>query len=83
MDLRFGHLAKHLDGREFLLDRFTVADCYLVTVLNWARFIGVDLGKWPALLDYYKRVTKRPAVAKALAEEFAIYEEQQKRRGAA
>jgi glutathione S-transferase len=52
-------------------------------VLNWARFIGVDLGKWPALLDYYKRVTKRPAVAKALAEEFAIYEEQQKRRGAA
>lgn len=83
IDKRFEHLAKHLDGREFLLDRFTVADCYLVTVLNWARFVGIDLSKWPPLLDYYKRVTKRPAVAKALAEEFALYEEQQKKRNAA
>jgi glutathione S-transferase len=83
IDKRFEHLAKHLDGREFLLDRFTVADCYLVTVLNWARFVGIDLNKWPALLDYFKRVSKRPAVAKALAEEFALYEELQKKRSAA
>jgi glutathione S-transferase len=54
-----------------------------VTVLNWAKFVGIDLAKWPAVLDYYKRLVKRPSVAKALADEVAIYEEQQKRRGAA
>ena len=82
-DKRFARLAKHLDGREFLLDRFTVADCYLVTVLNWTRSVGIDLAKWPPVLDYYKRVTKRPAVAKAIADEYALYEEEQKKRSAA
>ena len=80
---RFAHLERHLDGREFLLDRFTVADSYLVTVLNWCRAVSIDLGKWPAILAYYKRVMARPAVAKAVAEEFALYNEEQAKRGAA
>ncbi|MGE5146617.1 MAG: glutathione binding-like protein [Candidatus Eiseniibacteriota bacterium] len=80
---RFARLAKHLEGREFLLDRFTVADCYLVTVLNWTRHVGIDLAKWPPVLDYYKRMTKRPAVAKAIAEEYTLYETEQKKRSAA
>ena len=33
--LRFGLLEKHLAGREFLLESFSIADAYLVTVLNW------------------------------------------------
>jgi glutathione S-transferase len=82
-DKRFARLAKHLDGREFLLDRFTVADCYLVTVLNWTRHVGIDLATWPAILAYYKRLLARPSVAKAAAEEFALYEELQKKRSAA
>jgi glutathione S-transferase len=80
---RFAHLDKHLDGREFLLDRFTVADAYLVTVLNWTKSVGIDLAKWPAVLAYYKRLLNRPAVAKAVAEEFALYTAEQAKRGAA
>src|SRR5262249_38139325 len=48
---RFEVLNAHLTGREFLLDRFSVADAYLVTVLNWAAFTGVDLAAWPAVRD--------------------------------
>jgi glutathione S-transferase len=32
--LRLTRLASHLNGREFVLDRFSVADAYLATVLN-------------------------------------------------
>ncbi|HEV7165600.1 MAG TPA: glutathione binding-like protein [Gammaproteobacteria bacterium] len=79
MALRLDHLDKHLQGREFLLDRFTVADAYLVTVLNWSPFAGVDLSGWPAVMAYYGRLTKRPSVARALAEEAKIYAEEQAR----
>jgi len=76
--LRLGILEDHLAGREFLLDRFTIADAYLVTVLNWTAVTGVDLGQWPAVRDYHQRLQKRPSVAKALGEEFAMYQEQQR-----
>ena len=72
-DLRLGLLQKHLDGREFVLDRFTVVDAYLTTVLNWAPYAGVDLAAWPAVQAYYQRMVKRPAVARAVGEEFALY----------
>jgi glutathione S-transferase len=77
---RFAYLNDHLDGRDYLLDRFTVADAYLVTVLNWAKFIGLDLAKWPALTVYLNRMYERPSVAKAMTEELALFEEQQARR---
>ncbi len=81
--LRLGHLAKHLEGREFLLDRFTIADAYLTTVLNWGRFSGVDLAQWPAVHGYFKRMLERPSVAKALSEELALYKASEARRNAA
>jgi glutathione S-transferase len=79
---RFAVLERHLAGRAFLLDTFTVADAYLATVLNWGRAAGIDYAEWPAVKDYFSRMTKRPSVAKALAEEWALYEQQQKRRAA-
>jgi glutathione S-transferase len=72
-DLRLGLLQKHLDGREFVLDHFTIVDAYLTTVLNWAPYAGVDLAAWPAVQAYYQRMVKRPAVARAVGEEFALY----------
>src|SRR5579864_1998652 len=74
--LRLGVLQEHLDKREFLLDRFTVADGYLFTVLNWAQYAGVDLSQWPAVDAYYRRVAQRPVVARALAEEVALHREE-------
>jgi glutathione S-transferase len=80
---RLAHLNAHLKGRDYLLDRFTVADAYLVTVLNWAKPSGIDLAAWPAVLTYFKRMLARPSVAKAFAEELALYQEEQARRNAA
>jgi glutathione S-transferase len=80
---RFAILERHLAHQDFLLDRFTVADAYLATVLNWGRAAGIDYAEWPAVKAYFSRMTKRPSVAKALAEEFALYQEQQARRQAA
>jgi glutathione S-transferase len=76
-------LEQHLHEREFLLERFSVADAYLVTVLNWARYGSVELAQWPSVQRYYERHTRRASVAKALAEEFVLYREEQDRRKAA
>jgi glutathione S-transferase len=81
--LRFAHLNTHLNGREYLLDRFTVADAYLVTVLTWTKAAGIDLTPWPAVLAYFKRMQQRDSVARALAEELAMYQEEQAKATAA
>lgn len=70
---RLNYLDNHLTGREFLLDRFSVADAYLYTILNWAVPTRVDLTPWPAIKTYHERLQKRPSVAKAFQEEFALY----------
>ncbi|MCF4165785.1 glutathione transferase GstA [Zavarzinia compransoris] len=70
---RFGHLQSRLADREFLAtDDFSVADAYLTTTLNWTRNAGIDLKPWPAVTAYHKRMTARPAVARAIAEEMAL-----------
>lgn len=51
---------RHLAEREFLLDRFGVADAYLVTVLGWSVATPIELGKWPALGRYVDRMRERP-----------------------
>jgi glutathione S-transferase len=81
--VRFNHLDRHLTGREFLLDRFSVADAYLFTVLNWAQAVSVDLTPWPNVLAYYKRLRQRTCIARAFNEERALYVEEQKRHQAA
>ena len=80
---RLAYLEKHLQAREFLLDQFSIADAYLVTVLNWKIATPVALEAWPAIAAYFARVKARPAVAKAMQEEFALYAEEQKRHKAA
>jgi glutathione S-transferase len=80
---RLTWLNKHLTGREFLLAEFTVADAYLVTVLNWNIATPVDLNKWPAVKDYYVRLKQRPNIARALSEEHVLYAAEQARHRAA
>jgi glutathione S-transferase len=77
------YLNDYLLGREYLLDRFSVADAYLFTVLNWSSAASIDLEHWPAVKDYYSRLRQRPSIAKALGEERALYGEQQTRHKAA
>lgn len=66
-------LERHLRGREFLLDRFSVADAYLVTVLSWSVVTPIDLKQWPAVAEYASRLQARPSVARALSEERPMY----------
>jgi len=75
---RFGYLERHLTGRDYLLDRFTVADAYLATLLNWTQVTGPSLGDWPVLQAFHRRVLARPAVARAFGEELAMYTEDQR-----
>lgn len=70
---RFAHLDEHLTGRDWLLDDFSVADAYLAAVLNWAQALQIDLSPYPAVVAYRDRLRERPAVARALGEEFAEY----------
>jgi glutathione S-transferase len=69
---KFPFLARHLAPRQFLMgDRFTVADAYLFTVLNWSKFVGIELSAWPELRAYHERVGARPSVRAAIAAEKA------------
>jgi glutathione S-transferase len=73
-------LARRLDGRDSLVGTgFTVADAYLVTMLNWFVFLKIDLGKWPSLAAYHQKHLKRPSVAQAMSVEM----DERKRRLAA
>jgi glutathione S-transferase len=70
LQLRLGYLAGELSGRQYLMgDRFSVADAYLFTVLNWAPGVKLDLSRWPVLGEYQKRVAARPRVQEALKAE--------------
>jgi glutathione S-transferase len=80
---RLAYLDRYLAGREYVLDRFSVADAYLFTVLNWNIATPVDLARWPAVKSYYTRMRERPSIARALAEEKALYVEEQARQKAA
>lgn len=78
--LRLDVLDRHLSGRDYLLDAFTIADAYLVTVLNWAGATGVKLARWPAVSAYQQRMLARPQIARAIGEEFALYQDEQSRK---
>ena len=80
---RLKYLNDYLRGRDFLLDRFTVADAYLYTVLNWTTATSVDLTTFPAIQQYHRRLQKRPSVAKAFQEELALYKAELARHQAA
>ena len=70
LEVRCEWLAGQLKGKQYLMgEKFSVADAYLFTVLNWAPMVKFDLGKWPVLGEYQKRVAARPKVQEALREE--------------
>ena len=81
---RLDYLEKYLEGRKFLLDHFSVADAYLVTVINWTMATPpIELAKWPVVKDYYERLRARPSIARAVAEEFKLYQAELARHKAA
>jgi len=80
---RLQYLNDHLAGRQYLLDRFTVADAYLYAILNWTVPTNVDLRPFPAIKSYRDSLQSRPSIAKAFAEEMALYRAELARQQAA
>jgi glutathione S-transferase len=67
---RFDVLDKHLEGKDYLMGaRFSVADGYCFTVLNWSKRVGIDLARWTHISRYMERVSSRPAVRDAMKAE--------------
>jgi len=50
-------------------DAFSVADAYLFTVTNWAKFVGIDLAPCKNVGAFMARVAARPAVQEAMKAE--------------
>ena len=74
---RLGSRLKWVDGelagKQYVMgDTFTVADGYLFTVTNWAKFVGLDLSGFAHLLAFRTRVGARPAVIAAMQAEGLI-----------
>lgn len=70
LEKKFDWLEKQLAGKHYLTgETFTIADAYLFVVVNWSNFVGIDLGRWPALKEFQARVSARPKVQEALEAE--------------
>jgi glutathione S-transferase len=67
---RLDYVNEHLKARPYLMgERFTVADAYLFTLLNWGQWTKVDVARWPALQQFVARVAARPRVQEPLKAE--------------
>jgi len=66
----FGELDRLLARQPYLTgDRFTVADAYAYTIVNWAGFLSISLKPFPALAAFLARVAARPNTQQALVAE--------------
>jgi glutathione S-transferase len=48
---------------------YSVCDAYLFTLSQWLGGDGVDINKTPKIADHFKRMSERPAVRTAVADE--------------
>ncbi|MGK3971353.1 glutathione S-transferase family protein [Sorangium sp. So ce118] len=70
--VRLGALSDWLDGREYLVNRFTAADVLMTTVLRLIRHTDL-VAEFRVLDAYVKRCEERPAFQKALREQMADF----------
>jgi glutathione S-transferase len=70
VERRFNALEQMLAGKSFMMgDKYSIADSYLFTVLNWTKGLKVDLEKWPNIRSFMERVAARPKVQETLKAE--------------
>jgi glutathione S-transferase len=68
--VRFAEMDRLLAKQPYLLgQRFSVADAYAFTIVNWSHFLMVGLNPYPALSAYMNRIAARPQVTAALQAE--------------
>jgi glutathione S-transferase len=60
-----------LEGPWVMGERYTICDSYLFTLAQWLELDGVDPNRIPKVVDHRRRMSERPGVRKAIAEELA------------
>jgi glutathione S-transferase len=60
-----------LKGPWVMGEAYTICDPYLFTLAGWLEGDGVDLTQLPRVIAHRRRVSERPAVQKAIAEELS------------
>ena len=70
---RFCLLDNYLADHNYLVgDRFTIADAYCFTIVNWSKGRGIDLAEWPNLVRYQSKIADRKSVRDTLIAEGLI-----------
>ena len=63
-------VGRALQSSPYLLgSRFMAPDALLFVISGWMRFVGLPLNRWPALVEFSRRVARRPSVTKAFSRE--------------
>ncbi|MGA7998674.1 MAG: glutathione S-transferase family protein [Bradyrhizobium sp.] len=60
-----------LRGPWVMGENYTICDPYLFTMAQWLEQDGVDPVRFPKVISHRRRMSERPAVQKAIAEELA------------
>lgn len=58
----YGVLNTRLEGRDYLVDEYTIADMALWPWISRFEWQGIDLAEFPNVRAWYQRVAARPAV---------------------
>ena len=67
---RLKPLEEKLAGKQYLMgDKFSAADAYAFTILNWSKGLKIDLSPWPNIKAYYERLGKRPKIQETMKAE--------------
>ncbi len=67
---KFAWLDRKLEGSDYLMGKqFSIADCYLFAISNWAAGLGLDLSGFKNVEAYRARMMARPAVKDAMKAE--------------
>jgi glutathione S-transferase len=63
---KLAFLNTQLANRQFLAsNQYTIADAYCFTVVNWTKWVGIDMTPYPNVMSYCERIGQRPAVVAA------------------
>jgi glutathione S-transferase len=77
LEKRLDYLELRLKNRRYLVGvHFTVADAYLLVVLNWSLFARLDLARWPAVAAYYQGLNELPTVREVQHQERELRQKQ-------
>lgn len=67
---RLGHADSRLAGQDYLMgSEMSVADAYLYVMLTWAKKMHLDIAGFSNLNAFFKRMSQRSGVNRALEEE--------------